>query len=551
MSPTETLPATAAGSLRIKIAETESEFEQIDRLNHDTFAEEIPQHARNASGRLRDRFHAQNTYLICTDGDALLGMVAVRDQRPFSLDEKLPGLDGLLPPCKRPCEIRLLSVRREHRHTGVFGLLMRALLKHCLKNGNDLGVISGRVENIPLYEKLGFVAFGPRVGKEGAWYQPMYLDAAVTKRLPIHPDQVENREARETRENRTALRHPLVNVLPGPVAIAAPVRYALGEEPLSHRAPRYLDRLARAKARLLGWTGAEGVEILTGTGTLANDVVAGQLSLVEGRGAVLANGEFGERLVKHARGFRLDHVVHRVPESQPFDLGALEKRLDADPGIRWVWAVHCETSTGRLNPIESLRDLCRRRGLRLALDCISSLGVTPVDLRGVHLASGVSGKGIGAFTGLSLVFYDRMPTPEPDRLPRYLDLGAYAAADGTPYSGSSNLLAALLEALESVNRADLMERLLAQSEGFAAELARAGIGFLPCHPARSPAVFTIPVPKDRSSVEVGRSLESQGILVSCGSDYLVRANRIQICLMTVHERPDLDRLVQALRAALD
>ena len=52
-----------------KIATSNDEFEQIDRLNYQTFSEEIPQHQRNAEQRLVDQFHAENTYIICIKND--------------------------------------------------------------------------------------------------------------------------------------------------------------------------------------------------------------------------------------------------------------------------------------------------------------------------------------------------------------------------------------------------------------------------------------------------------------------------------------------------
>ena len=71
-----------------KIATEDWEFGRIFELNHATFAEEVPQHEPNTSRRLIDRFHEQNTYFICLKGSELIGMVALRDRRPFSLDQK-------------------------------------------------------------------------------------------------------------------------------------------------------------------------------------------------------------------------------------------------------------------------------------------------------------------------------------------------------------------------------------------------------------------------------------------------------------------------------
>ena len=116
-------------SLVFKFAIEDWEFEQIHRLNYRTFAEEIPQHEKSGAQRLVDKFHAQNTYLIGLCDQKLVGMLAVRGDRPFSLDQKLPelqppgrrGVDHLslvpqptaprLPQLQPPGRARLVAVR--------------------------------------------------------------------------------------------------------------------------------------------------------------------------------------------------------------------------------------------------------------------------------------------------------------------------------------------------------------------------------------------------------------------------------------------------------
>ena len=102
-------------AVRFKIASEASELEQIHRLNHATFAEEIPQHPRSADGILIDRFHGQNTYVIALDGDRLAGMLAVRTDRPFSLDTKVPDLDSHLPEGRSVCGKAPHAAQRAHR----------------------------------------------------------------------------------------------------------------------------------------------------------------------------------------------------------------------------------------------------------------------------------------------------------------------------------------------------------------------------------------------------------------------------------------------------
>ena len=159
----------------IKIADTESEFEQIHRLNYKTFVKEIPQHHENVSGILIDRFHHENTYIVCLEGDKLVGMVAARGNRPFSLDLKIPNLDSYLPENINVCEVRLLVIEKEYRGGYVFYELAKKLIDYCREYNYNYAIISGTTRQQKLYKHIGFLPFYHLVGKEGVLYQPMYI----------------------------------------------------------------------------------------------------------------------------------------------------------------------------------------------------------------------------------------------------------------------------------------------------------------------------------------------------------------------------------------
>ena len=173
-----------------KIARTQAEFDEIARLNYETFVEEIPQHEKEASGMRTDPFHEQNTYLIVLSGTDLVGMIALRSERPFSLDLKIGKVEALLPDVGRICEIRLLAVRKEHRNGRVFFLLASALSDFCLELGFDSAVISGTTRQLKLYGQLGFRPFADPVGKGEAIFIPMVTtvsqyNASVAARLQV------------------------------------------------------------------------------------------------------------------------------------------------------------------------------------------------------------------------------------------------------------------------------------------------------------------------------------------------------------------------------
>ena len=531
---------SSSSPLVFKFAAEDWEFEQIHRLNYRTFVEEIPQHQASPTHRLVDKFHEQNTYLICLCGRRLAGMLAVRGQRPFSLDQKLEHLDSYLPPGRKVCEIRLLAIDKKYRGTQILQGILALLWQHGIEKGYDLAIISGTTRQFKLYQHLGFVPFGPTVGSGEAQFQPMYVT--------LETFETTAREFLRSSPSR-AFHSSAVNFLPGPVAVRREVRRAFEQSPESHRGESFAREFQATKALLCELAKAAKVELLAGSGTLANDVVGAQLSLEESHGLVLSNGEFGERLADHAWRLGLDFERLELGWGEPFDLSALRQRLERAPKLGWLWCAHCETSTGLLNPLEPLRALCAEFEVKLCLDCVSSIGTLPVDLSGVFLASCASGKGLRSYPGVSMVFYHHELAPELRRLPRYLDLAYYASQQGIPFTFSSNLLHALQAALKRVLWDKRFTELNALSAWLRGELTALGFTLLGAGTPTSPAVVTLALPQELNSVEVGKLVEESGYLLSYNSEYLRQRNWLQVCLMGECSREKLVSLLNALKRA--
>jgi len=160
----------------LKVATEESEFVQIHRLNYKTFTEEIQQHAANDEKIRIDKFHAKNRYVIALRGDKVIGMVCYNHIRPFSLDEKIPGLDQFLPRhAGNLAEVRLLAVEKEERKITIAYRLLQHLCLDMISHNVDAAIISGTTRQTELYSNIGFTPFGPLVGKPGAEFQPMFI----------------------------------------------------------------------------------------------------------------------------------------------------------------------------------------------------------------------------------------------------------------------------------------------------------------------------------------------------------------------------------------
>ncbi|MEK3890299.1 aminotransferase class V-fold PLP-dependent enzyme [Bacillus sp. FSL K6-3431] len=513
-----------------KIANQPAEFDQIKQLNYRTFVEEIPQHEKNETQTLVDKFHEENTYIICLKEELVIGMICVRSNRPFSLDGKIGEIERHLPvKVDNPCEIRLLAVDQKYRNGRVFLGIAQALIRFCLKLGYDAAVISGTTREQKLYGQMGFQDFAFITGNEEAAFQPMYLtkstfDAGIAGR--ILKEQI--------------------NFLPGPATISSEVQLALSTTPHSHRSKEYEILLHDVQMKLRKLVDAKFVQVLHGTGTLANDVVAGQLSLVGGKGLILVNGEFGKRLVDHAERFGLLFDTLEAEWGTVFIEDEIEIKVKQEK-YRWIWLVHCETSTGILNDLEALKTISKHNGSKLAVDCISSIGTLPINLNGVAFASGVSGKALASYTGISFVFHEE-DVKQASSLPRYLDLGAYVESGGIPYTQSSNLIHALAAALKKYECPEIVYDQMSHLFNVIRKGVE-GVGFtvLAQKGSTAPTIMTIVPPKGECAQQLGNNLYLNGFSVHYESSYLLEKNWLQIsCINDVKEK-EVSRLLLVMK----
>lgn len=173
---------------------------------------------------------------------------------------------------------------------------------------------------------------------------------------------------------------------PGPVTLSPRVREALLRPDLCHREPEFAALQTDVRNRLVhvypdaeaGYTAV----LLTGSGTAAVEAMVGSLVPRGGKALVVENGVYGERMsaMLRAQGKEFRRVESGWKE--PMDLEEVEKILAGDAAFTHVLAVHHETTTGRLNDLPALGAICRRRGVALLLDAVSSFGGERLDLEG-------------------------------------------------------------------------------------------------------------------------------------------------------------------------
>ncbi|PYK98015.1 MAG: 2-aminoethylphosphonate--pyruvate transaminase, partial [Verrucomicrobia bacterium] len=149
--------------------------------------------------------------------------------------------------------------------------------------------------------------------------------------------------------------------------------------------------------------------LLQGSGTFGVEAVFATCIPPNGKVCVLTNGAYGERMVLMLQHLKIDHLALRTPETTPNDPAALERALAADKAITHVAVVHCETTTGILNPITEVGRASQRHGRACIVDAMSSFAAIPIDFAaaGIDYLISSANKCLEGVPGFSFVICRR------------------------------------------------------------------------------------------------------------------------------------------------
>ncbi|MCX2686733.1 2-aminoethylphosphonate--pyruvate transaminase [Pseudomonas sp. DCB_AW] len=198
---------------------------------------------------------------------------------------------------------------------------------------------------------------------------------------------------------------------------------------------------------------------LQGSGTFAVEAAIGTLIPRNGKVLVLINGAYGQRLAKICKVLGRTYSTFETAEDQPTTAADVDRLLAADPAITHVALIHCETSTGILNPLAEIAQVIKRHGKRLIIDAMSSFGALPIDAREVPFDAliAASGKCLEGVPGMGFVFAEKtaLAAAEGNAHSLAMDLHdqhAYMAKTGQwRFTPPTHVVAALHEALQQYN----------------------------------------------------------------------------------------------------
>jgi len=168
---------------------------------------------------------------------------------------------------------------------------------------------------------------------------------------------------------------------PGPLTTSLTVKQAMLHD-FGSRDAKFIDLNARILERLVEIVNGVGSYVsvpLQGSGTFVVEAMIGNFVPVDGKLLILINGAYGKRIAKICDYYRREYLVQESAEDVPVDTATLDATLDADADITHVVVVHCETTSGILNPLREVAQIVARHQRSLLIDSMSAFGALPLD----------------------------------------------------------------------------------------------------------------------------------------------------------------------------
>ena len=202
-----------------------------------------------------------------------------------------------------------------------------------------------------------------------------------------------------------------IQLTPGPLTTSARTRQAMLEDwgSWDERFNRLTASACEQLLAIINGADSHHCVPLQGSGTFAVEAAIGTLVPRNGKVLVLINGAYGQRLAKICDVIGRTFSTFDTAEDQPTTAADVERLLAADSAITHVALIHCETSTGILNPLAQIAQVVKQHGKRLIIDAMSSFGALAIDAREVPFDAliAASGKCLEGVPGMGFVFIEK------------------------------------------------------------------------------------------------------------------------------------------------
>lgn len=196
---------------------------------------------------------------------------------------------------------------------------------------------------------------------------------------------------------------------PGPLTTSRTIKAAQLHD-LGSRDENFIATVKAIRERLLALAGQPDDTHYTaipmqGSGTFGVESVISTAIPHDGKLLNIINGAYGRRIQQMTDIHNIATCTLTYPENTQPDPAEIAATLSDNPDITHVAVVHCETTTGILNPLAEIAAVVRQHGRKLIVDAMSSFGAIPIDVADLGIAYLVSSanKCIEGLPGFSFV----------------------------------------------------------------------------------------------------------------------------------------------------
>ena len=301
---------------------------------------------------------------------------------------------------------------------------------------------------------------------------------------------------------------------------------------------------------------------LQGSGTFAVEAAVGTLVPRDGCLLVLVNGAYGRRMAQLTEVMGRAVQVLEFADDQPACPKALAAYLSVHPEVSHVGVIHCETSTGLLNPLQALAEVVASAGRGLLIDSMSGFGALPIDARSLPFTALIASanKCLEGVPGMGFVLVERQALARAQGNSHSLaldlyDQHAYMARTGQwRYTPPTHVLAALRSALDSFHaeggQAARLARYADNAAVLLAGLSELGLRSYLAADCQAPIIVTVHAPALSSYdfTQLYQAVRARGFILYPGKLTALETFRIG-CIGAIN-RADMQQALAALGSAL-
>ena len=224
---------------------------------------------------------------------------------------------------------------------------------------------------------------------------------------------------------------PYLLLTPGPLTTSETVKEAMMTDWCTWDADYNLHIVEEIRKSLVALATKEaGVYtsvLLQGSGTYCVEAVIGSVLTEKDKLLILSNGAYGDRMGHIAEYHGINYDMLAFEETEQVSVEYVDDYLSNNSDITHVAVVHCETTTGILNPLKEIAHVVKLHGKKLIVDAMSSFGGVPLDVQelGIDFLVSSSNKCIQGVPGFGFVIARRSELLRCKGVSRSLSLDLY------------------------------------------------------------------------------------------------------------------------------